>query len=87
VGSLDRRLRALEGRTPAPPPGGLCEEIWAIDAEIRTLEREMKASGIDPQPTPGEVQAFLERFEGLALDEQIAALEDEIAREEQEHDD
>jgi uncharacterized small protein (DUF1192 family) len=42
----------------------------------------MLAEGIDPQSTPGDVQEFMERLEGLSLEEKIAALEAEIAREE-----
>ena len=87
--SLDgraRRVRRLEtqarerGRPPAP--SRTQEEIWAIDAEIARLKQEMLAEGIDPQSTPGDVQEFMERLEGLSLEEKIAALEAEIAREE-----
>jgi hypothetical protein len=85
VGSLARRLRALEGRDPQEPPASRTqEEIRTIDAEIRKLEREMSAAGLCPQDKPGEVQAFLETLKGLTLDEQIANLEAEIAREEAE---
>jgi hypothetical protein len=89
VGSLESRLRALEGRggkSKRPPTSRTAEEFRAIDAEIRDLEEEMRAEGIDPRETLGEVQAFLEGVEGLSLDEKIRALEEEIAREEQEHD-
>ena len=84
MGSLERRLRALEvcNLQEEPPTSGTLEEIRAIDAEIARLEREMLAEGIDPQSTPGEVEEFMESLEGLTLDEKIAALEAEIAREE-----
>ena len=87
AGSLDgraRRVRRLEARERErpPTPSRTQEEARAIDAEIARLEQEMLAEGIDPQSTPGEVQEFMERLEGLSLDEKIAALEAEIAREE-----
>jgi hypothetical protein len=89
AGSLDgraRRVRRLEtrarerGRPPAP--SRTQEEAWAIDAEIARLEREMRTEGIDPNHESAAVQEFMERFEGLSLDEKIAALEAEIEREE-----
>jgi predicted nucleic acid-binding Zn-ribbon protein len=90
-GSLDGRfrpVRRLEERSrevESPPTSETLQEIRAIDAEIARLEREMRAAGIDPQDTPAEVEAFFARFKGLTLDEKIEALEQEIAREEQEH--
>jgi hypothetical protein len=75
VGSLDRRLRALEERTPAPRPSGLAEEVRALDAEIRALDEAL--AGREPDE---ETEAFFESLEGLSLDEKIRALEEEIAR-------
>jgi hypothetical protein len=89
AGSLDgraRRVRRLETqareRGRPPGPSRTQEEIRAIDAEIARLERELRAEGIDPWPKPGVVQAYMESLEGLTLDEKIAYLEAEIAREE-----
>jgi hypothetical protein len=89
AGSLDgraRRVRRLETRARErgrPPTSSRTqEEAWAIDAEIARLEREMLAEGIDPYRESAEVQEFMESLEGLSLDEKIAALEAEIAREE-----
>lgn len=90
-GSLDgraRRVRRLETQARErgrPPTSRTLEEIRAIDAQIARLDAEIRALGGDPQPSPAEVQAFMERFKGLTLDETIEALEEEIAREEQEH--
>jgi hypothetical protein len=77
VGSLDRRLRALEDRNPQEPPTSrMLEEIRAIDAEIARLESEMRAEGIDPEERLQDVDV------SIPLDEHIAMLEAEIAREE-----
>jgi 5'-3' exonuclease len=93
AGSLDGRawrVRRLEvqtrkrGRSPAP--SRTQEEAWAIDAEIARLDRQMKALGIDPYREPGRIHET--NFAGhpmLSLDEHIAMLEAEIAREEQGH--
>jgi hypothetical protein len=88
VGSLESRLRALEERTREPqrhPTSRTLEEIRAIDAEIARLEREMRAHGIDPYRKPDRTQTNSAGHPKLSLDEHIALLEAEIAREEQEH--
>jgi hypothetical protein len=81
VGSLKNRLRALEARhheqQRPPAPGTAQEEIRVIDAEIRKLQREMRAAGIDPDQCLRDVDV------GLPLDEHIAMLEAEIAQEEE----
>jgi hypothetical protein len=84
---LKDRVSKLERRTPPPAPrtGSFAEEIRAIDAEIRKLEVEMRAEGIDPYaeaPLDEGTRAFMESLKGLSLDEQIKALEAGIAREE-----
>jgi hypothetical protein len=79
-GSLDgrlRRVRRLEtGLRGTLPPSRTQEEAWAIDAEVRELEKEMNPQGIDPDECLRGVSM------DLPLDEHIAKLEAEIAREE-----
>jgi hypothetical protein len=86
-GSVDgrvRRVRRLEtqarerGRPPAP--SRTQEEIWAIDAEIARLEREMRAQGIDPYREPDRTRTNSAGHPTLSLDEHIAMLEEEIGR-------
>jgi len=79
VGSLESRLRALEERgheRERSPTSRTQEEIWAIDAEIREIEREMRTLGIDPD------ECLRDADVSLPLDEHIAMLEEEIALEE-----
>ena len=77
AGSLDgraRRVRRLEGRgLERPAPSRTELEARALDAEIRELDEELEALGVDPD----------ERHRGddrpdLPLDEQIAELEKEL---------
>jgi hypothetical protein len=83
MSALETRVRRLEKRTrdsSAPRPHKqAAEEARAIDAEIRTTDRELAAIG---GPLDEEAQAFFESLDGLSLDEKIRALEEEIAREE-----
>ena len=76
AGSLDgraRRVRRLEGLgRERPAPSRTEEEARALDAEIRELDEELEALGVDPDEW---------RHDGrmdLPLDEHIAALEKEI---------
>jgi hypothetical protein len=77
AGSLDgraRRVRRLEGRglvRPAPSQTEL--QASALDAEIRELEEELRALGVDP-----EAWRHGEDRTDLSLDEQIAQLEKEL---------
>jgi len=77
AGSLDgraRRVRGLEGRgleRPAPSQTEL--QASALDAEIRELEEELRALGVDP----GEWRHDDDRMD-LSLDEHIAELEREL---------
>jgi hypothetical protein len=75
---LKDRVSKLERRTPPPAPciGSFAEEIRAIDAEIRQLEEEMRTEGMDPDECLRDVDV------SIPLDEHIAMLEEEIAREE-----
>ena len=76
AGSLDgraRRVRRLEGLSRPRPAPSRTEEARALDAEIREIEEELRALGVDPD----------ERHRGddrpdLPLDEQIAELEKEL---------
>ena len=86
AGSLDgraRRVRRLEtqarerGRTA--PPSRTQEELRTIDAEIRRLEEEMRAEGIDPYRMPDRTQTNSAGHPTLSLDEHVAMLEEEIA--------
>jgi hypothetical protein len=77
MGSLESRVSKLEqGSRRRPAPSRTQLEIWAIDAELRRLERELKALGVDPSECWRGAPA------GLPLDEHIAMLEAEIAQEE-----
>jgi hypothetical protein len=87
AGSLDgraRRVRRLEtqarerGRPPAP--SRTQGEIWAIDAEIARIEREMIAEGIAPYREPDRTWTNSVGHPTLSLDEHIAMLEEEIGR-------
>jgi hypothetical protein len=83
-----RRLETQARERGRPPaPSRTQEEVWAIDAEIARIEREMKAEGVDPYREPDRTWTNSAGHPTLSLDEHIAMLEAEIAREEQEHDD
>ena len=77
AGSLDgraRRVRWLEGRGLERPASSRTElEARALDAEIRELEEELRALGVDP-----EARHHGEDRMDLSLDEQIAELEKEM---------
>jgi hypothetical protein len=78
VGKLENRVSKLEqGGRGRLAPSRTQLEVWAIDAEIRELEREMKAHGEDPNECLREARV------DVPLDEHIAILEVEIEREEQ----
>jgi hypothetical protein len=79
VRKLEAQARK-RGRSPAS--GTAQEEIRAIDAEIARLEREMRAQGIDPWAKPDRTWTNSAGHPMLSLDEHIAMLEEEIAREE-----
>jgi hypothetical protein len=78
AGSLDgraRRVRRLEGRgleRPAPSQTEL--EAHALDAEIREVDEELEALGVEPN---GWGHATNDSAH-MTLDEHIAALEKEI---------
>jgi hypothetical protein len=77
AGSLDgraRRVRRLEGRgLERLSPSRTEQEARALDAEIRELEEELRALGVDPEAWHhGDVRM------DLSLDEQIAELEKEL---------
>ena len=78
LGGRARRVRRLEARrVPERPPATsrTQEEARALDAEIRALEREVKARGDDPDDRG---RAELDTYADLPLEEQIAAIEKEI---------
>lgn len=80
AGSLDGRVRRLEANRRGKPPersphtSRTLEEARALDAEIRELEMEMRAHGIDPYECLREV------YVDMPLEEHIAKLEEEIAK-------
>ena len=76
MGSLNGRVQRLEERNCEliRPPFRTQKEVWSIDAEIRKLEREMKAEGMDPDECLRGVSV------DLPLEEHIALLEEEIGR-------
>jgi hypothetical protein len=81
AGSLDgraRRVRRLETQEERrrSPTSRTQAEAWALDAEIRGLERELRAEGLDPDETLRGVDV------SLPLDEHIAAIEKELADDE-----
>ena len=77
AGSLDgrvRRVRRLEGRgLERPAPSWTELEARALDTEIREVEEELEALGVDPD----EWRHGAERTD-LPLDEHIAELEKEL---------
>jgi len=77
AGSIDgraRRVRRLEGRgRERAAPSRTELEARALDAEIRELEQEMRALGVNP-----EAWHHGEDRTDLSLDEQIAELEKEL---------
>jgi hypothetical protein len=87
AGSLDgraRRVRKLEGlgRGRQRPSSSRTEqEARALDAEVRELEEELRALGVDPDERDhGDLRM------DMSLDEEIAELELEIAALEKELD-
>ncbi len=87
--SISRRLERLEQqlrRTAllAPePPGGLAEEVRAIDRNIARLEAEIaKVEAAMPPAKVARSRAEFEEFDksldGLELDQEIEALKAEI---------
>jgi hypothetical protein len=81
VGSLGRRVQRLEAREPGRPPSRTQEEVWAIDAEIRKLERDVRAEGGDPYREPDGTWTNSAGHPTLSLDEHIAMLEAELEEE------
>jgi alkylhydroperoxidase family enzyme len=79
AGSLDgraRRVRRLEGldrNRERPTPSRTEREAHALDAEIRELEEELRALGVDPY----EWRHADDRA-GLTFDEEITAIEREL---------
>jgi hypothetical protein len=76
LGGLAWRVRKLEGLDRGrerPSPSRTELEARALDAEIRELEEELRALGVDPEAWHhGDVRM------DLSLDEQIAELEKEL---------
>ena len=78
AGGLDgrvRRVRRLEGLDYGPErlaPSHTEEEASALDAEIREVEEELRALGVDPGEWRPDDRAH------LSLEEHIAAIETEI---------
>jgi hypothetical protein len=71
-----RRVRRLEGfdrGRERPSPSRTEQEARALDAEIRELEEELRALGVDP-----EAWYHGEDRTDLSLDEQITELEKEL---------
>jgi cell division septum initiation protein DivIVA len=74
LGGRSWRVRRLEGRgLERPSPSRTELEARALDAEIRELEEEMRALGVDP-----EAWHHADDRTDLTLDEQIAELEKEL---------
>jgi hypothetical protein len=87
MAGLGGRVSRLEERSRAaarPVPSRTQQEIRAIDAEIRELEREMRADGVDPYRDATRASWAAWRNSAghptLPLDEHIAMLEAEIER-------
>jgi hypothetical protein len=68
-----RRLEGLERGRVRPEPSRTELEAWALDAEIREVEEELRALGTDPD----ELRPADER-PGLSLEEHIKAIEREL---------
>jgi hypothetical protein len=76
LGGRSWRVRKLEGLDRGrgrPSPSRTELEARALDAEIRELEEELRALGVDP-----EAWHHGEDRTDLSLDEQIAELEKEL---------
>jgi hypothetical protein len=77
AGSLDgraRRVRRLEGRgLERSSPSRTEQEARALDAEMRELEEELRALGVNP-----EAGHHADDRTDLSLDEHIAELEKEL---------
>ena len=82
MGSLNGRVQRLEERNREPTrPTRTQQEVWAIDAEIRNIEAEMRAEGMDPDEYLRGVSVEMPLDEHIAmLEAEIAALEEEIGR-------
>jgi hypothetical protein len=77
LGGRSWRVRKLEGLhrgQERASPSRTELEAWALDAEIRELEEEIRVLGGDP-----EARHHGDDRMDLALDEEIAELEKEIA--------
>lgn len=77
AGRIGRRVRRLEEvRAVGVEPSATELEVWAIDAEIERLEREIRAAG-------GSVEDALRPSApaGLTLDEEIAWLKRKLEEE------
>jgi hypothetical protein len=68
-----RKLEGLDRGRERPSPSRTELEARALDAEIRELEQELRALGVDP-----EARHHGEDRTDLSLDEQIAELEKEL---------
>ena len=78
LGGRARRVRRLEGldrNRERPAPSRTELEARALDVEIREVEEELRALGADPH----EWRPAGEERAGQSLEEQIAALENEMA--------
>jgi hypothetical protein len=76
LGGRAWRVRRLEGfdRGQARLELSRTErEARALDVEIREVEEELRALGVDPYETPAAGSQI-----GLSLDEEIAAIEEEL---------
>ena len=76
VGGRSWRVRKLEGldrNRERPAPSRTELEARALDAEMRELEEELRAVGVDP-----EARHHGEDRTDLSLEEQIAELEKEL---------
>ncbi len=85
--NLRRRLERVESRAFAPsaPDSPLAIEVREIDRNIKKLTAEIAEAqaGMTPEElarSRAELEELDASMDGLSLDEQIEALEDEIAR-------
>jgi hypothetical protein len=81
VGSLSGRVKRLEAQERGRPPSRTQEEVWAIDAKIMKLEREMRAEGTDPYREPDGTWTNSAGHPTHTLGEHIAMLEAELGEE------